>query len=172
MQIVGRFLESNIWIFPTFNCICSKMSKLRKLRHAEPNMTQTTYKGTGPMWVELIKCFDREDRSVTQIQKGCHGGCPDLHCGYWRQASTSLMTSRAVTQRTFPFMCYKKRNQRWPASRPRPYSVNTLRPRQNGRHLPDDIFKCYFLNENVWISIKISLNFEGVQLLIIQHWFR
>ena len=36
---------------------------------------------------------------------------------------------------------------------------NTLRPRQNGRHFPDNIFKCIFLNENVWISIKISLNF-------------
>ena len=36
---------------------------------------------------------------------------------------------------------------------------NTLRPRQNGRHFPDDIFKCIFLNENVWISIKISLKF-------------
>ena len=36
---------------------------------------------------------------------------------------------------------------------------NTLRPRQNGRHFPDVIFKCIFLNENVWISIKISLNF-------------
>ena len=35
--------------------------------------------------------------------------------------------------------------------------LNTLRPRQNGRHFADDIFKCIFLNENVWISIKISL---------------
>ena len=26
---------------------------------------------------------------------------------------------------------------------------NTLRPRQNGRHFPGDIFKCIFLNENV-----------------------
>ena len=34
---------------------------------------------------------------------------------------------------------------------------NTLRPRQNGRHLADDIFKCIFLNENIRISIKISL---------------
>ena len=24
---------------------------------------------------------------------------------------------------------------------------------------PDDIFKCIFLNENVWISIKVSLKF-------------
>ena len=33
---------------------------------------------------------------------------------------------------------------------------NTLRPRQNGRHFTDDIFKCIFLNENVSISIEIS----------------
>ena len=31
--------------------------------------------------------------------------------------------------------------------------------RQNGRSFPDDIFKCIFLNENVWILIKISLKF-------------
>ena len=36
---------------------------------------------------------------------------------------------------------------------------NTLRPRQDGRHFADDIFKCIFLNENVWIPIKISLKF-------------
>ena len=38
-------------------------------------------------------------------------------------------------------------------------SLNTLRPRQNGRHFPDDIFKCIFFNENVWILIKVSLKF-------------
>ena len=37
--------------------------------------------------------------------------------------------------------------------------INTLRPRQNGRHFSDDIFTCIFLNENVQISIKISLKF-------------
>ena len=37
--------------------------------------------------------------------------------------------------------------------------VNTLRPWQNGRHFPDNIFKCILLNENVWISLKISLKF-------------
>ena len=37
--------------------------------------------------------------------------------------------------------------------------VNTLRPRQNGRHFADGIFKCIFLNENVCIPIKISLKF-------------
>ena len=37
--------------------------------------------------------------------------------------------------------------------------TNTLRPGENGRHFADDIFKCIFLNENVWIPIEISLKF-------------
>ena len=40
-----------------------------------------------------------------------------------------------------------------------PHCFNTLRPRQNGRHFADDILKCIFLNENVWIPIEISLKF-------------
>ena len=36
---------------------------------------------------------------------------------------------------------------------------NTLRPRQNGQHFADDIFKCIFFFENVWILIKILLKF-------------
>ena len=39
------------------------------------------------------------------------------------------------------------------------YTFNTLRPRQNGRHFADDIFKRIFLNENIWIPMKISLKF-------------
>ena len=35
----------------------------------------------------------------------------------------------------------------------------TLMSRQNGRHFTVDIFKCIFLNENVWISLKITLRF-------------
>ena len=36
---------------------------------------------------------------------------------------------------------------------------NTPRPIQNGRRLPNDILKVIFLNENMWISIKISFKF-------------
>ena len=36
---------------------------------------------------------------------------------------------------------------------------NTLRPGQNGRHFPDDIFKRIFLNGNVRIFIQFSLKF-------------
>ena len=39
------------------------------------------------------------------------------------------------------------------------HSVNTLRPRQNGRHFAEDILKWILLNKNVWIPIKISLRF-------------
>ena len=38
-------------------------------------------------------------------------------------------------------------------------SFNSLRPRQNRHYSADDIFKCIFLNENIWISVKISLKF-------------
>ena len=37
--------------------------------------------------------------------------------------------------------------------------VNTLRPKQYGRHFADNTFKRIFLNENVGIWIKISLKF-------------
>ena len=35
--------------------------------------------------------------------------------------------------------------------------IDSLRPKQNERHFTDDIFKRIFLNENIWIPIKISL---------------
>ena len=42
----------------------------------------------------------------------------------------------------------------------------TLRPGQNGRHFPDNIL--VFVNENVWISIKISIT----KLVWLAHWGR
>ena len=39
------------------------------------------------------------------------------------------------------------------------HHFNTLRPRQNGRYFPDDIFQRIFLNENFCILIKILLKF-------------
>ena len=38
-----------------------------------------------------------------------------------------------------------------------PWAIITLRPRQNGRHFANDIFKSIFINENAWFPIKISL---------------
>ena len=45
------------------------------------------------------------------------------------------------------------------------FTLNTLRQRQNGRHFADDIFNCIFLNENVWIPIKISLRFDPKNII-------
>ena len=47
-------------------------------------------------------------------------------------------------------------HQRYPSEI---HTVNTLRPRRNEQHFADDICKRIFFNENVWISIKISLKF-------------
>ena len=53
------------------------------------------------------------------------------------------------------------------------YPLNTLRPRQNSRHFPNDIFKCIFLNENVEFLLKFQWSlFPRVQFTIFQHWFR
>ena len=52
-------------------------------------------------------------------------------------------------------MWYMRRFNQWWRSN---YD-NTLRPRQNCRHSPYNIFKCNFVNENVLISIKIWLKF-------------
>ena len=57
--------------------------------------------------------------------------------------------------------------------------INTLRPRQNGRHFADDTFKRIFLNENSRISIKISLKlvpkgpiYNSPSLVQIMSWRR
>ena len=50
---------------------------------------------------------------------------------------------------------------------------NTLGPRQNGRHFPDDTLKCIFLKENVWIPIKILPKFvPNGPIDNIPDWFR
>ena len=37
--------------------------------------------------------------------------------------------------------------------------IKHIEPKQNGRHFADDMLKCIFLNENVWIPNNISLKF-------------
>ena len=75
-------------------------------------------------------------------------------------------------------------SQCWPRSLSpydvtRPQWVNSLRPRQNGHFFADDTFKRIFLNENIRIAIKISLNFvpKGLinnipALVLIMAWLR
>ena len=50
---------------------------------------------------------------------------------------------------------------------------NTLKLKQSVRHFSANIFTDIFLNENVWISLKISLKFFlRFQSTIYQNWFR
>ena len=54
-------------------------------------------------------------------------------------------------------------------------ALNTLRPKQNGCHFPVDIFKCIFLNENVWISLKFvpKVRINNIPALVqIMDWHR
>ena len=86
----------------------------------------------------------------------------------WRHFSFSAglsghqMYSLIVRKLCVHGLVYNEVSKRWMDA---PQRFNTLRPRQNGRHVADDIFKCIFLNENVWIPIKISLKFVPKDLI-------
>ena len=49
--------------------------------------------------------------------------------------------------------------KQWPFCLALNVLFNTLRPRGNEQHFPNVILKHIFFNENVWISMKISLKF-------------
>ena len=54
-----------------------------------------------------------------------------------------------------------------------PNPLNILRPRRNGCQFSDHIFGCIFMNETVWISIKMSMKFvTKVQWTVFQHWIK
>ena len=63
---------------------------------------------------------------------------PSWQCATWDWGSVHPLLS--------PFACLQ-------------LGINTLRPRQHGRHFADDTFKRIFLIENVWTSLKISLKY-------------
>ena len=51
--------------------------------------------------------------------------------------------------------------------------VNTLRPRQNGRHFPDEIFKGFSWMKMNEFRLRFHWNlFLRFSLTIFQHWFR
>ena len=79
----------------------------------------------------------------------------------WRGEWAALPTHLPRTCHSMPMQCNpgSTRVGRDEPQSPGSLRVNTLRPTQNGCHFAYDIFKCIFLNENVWIPIKISLKF-------------
>ena len=87
---------------------------------------------------------------------------------WWKVSSNSNLNLSVVC--FYPtylgFLCFiimwcfndHKSNALWKWQHILTYS-DTLMLRQNGRHFPDNILKCIFLNDNVWISINLSLKF-------------
>ena len=78
------------------------------------------------------------------------GKSPDSHCwdNYPEVKSLQLIWRSGPVDEIYGGSIFKLVAVTW---------LNTLRPKQNGRHFPDDTFKCIFLNENVRISIKIDV---------------
>ena len=82
-----------------------------------------------------------------------------LTCGHWNQPGQHMVVEiLALSEDNRILGCFRKFwwiLQLWWVWT----LLNILRPRQNGRHFADDTFKCIFMNENVRISINISLKF-------------
>ena len=83
-----------------------------------------------------------------------------IWCSYIRDFTVSLPISQIYVSRYHALDSLSDQ---------RPFKFNPLRPRQNGRHFADDIFNSIFINENVWIPIKISLKFVPNGLIKINN---
>ena len=93
-------------------------------------------------------------RTVCAISRQAFG----IYCALLRAATTSYTTWTCHTK----WFTYRETSVKCIQFHARVHHsiiVNTLRLRQDGRHFSDDIFKCIFLDENIWISIKILLKF-------------
>ena len=65
----------------------------------------------------------------------------------WDDTNKNLQTNLCIYDISCHSTCYRTQRK----------YVTTLRSIQNGCNFPDDIFKCIFLNEDVWIAIKNSV---------------
>ena len=79
----------------------------------------------------------------------------NFNCHLYWTTSGGLMFVEAI----YPFLLEEKIESKIPFKWFGLLLSNSLRPRQNRHHFADDVFKCNFLNENVWIPIKILLKF-------------
>ena len=88
-------------------------------------------------WPALVRTesYNNANFVFTVDTLGCLDN--DLSCHQWRQYWPQNSSGSFVANCT--------------------HVINTLMQRQNGCLFLDDIFKCIFLNENVWILIIISL---------------
>ena len=76
--------------------------------------------------------------------------------GKWLSGWTDGQTAGKHNAKHNAFITYRQRHSKHTLDE---LMLNPLRPRQNGRRFADGMFKCIFLNENVWVPIEISLKF-------------
>ena len=88
------------------------------------------------------------------LKKLCVHHCIEVTLASWRLFTSFLgLTLKKISKVTCGFP------HKWSVTVKAFPFHNVLRPRQHGRRFADDTFKRLFLNENVIISIKISLKF-------------
>ena len=117
--------------------------------------TKETYMSHSPATWLFLACsgkHQRKHQSYT-LQTLCKGN-PPVTSGFPSQRACN-------TENIFYVMislCYLAGNPYWLWYKISA-ALNTLKPRQNGRHFAHNTFKCIFSNENIWISIRILLRF-------------
>ena len=84
---------------------------------------------------------------------------PVLSYDQYRHAASPEDNSTGNVQYINDWMTFENWTFRITDTSPMGRWVNTMRSRQNVRHFADNIFKCIFLNEDIWISINISMKF-------------
>ena len=122
---------------------------LRDLCATVLNMLKTSRRRWRPWRCLNVLCTTTErPRQPFCLLSAFNGDPVSFVVAQWRQKGRSPCVKGVLRSGSFMLLCITR--LQW---------VNTLRPRKNGRYFPDGIFKCIFLNENVWISINISLTF-------------
>ena len=128
----------------------TKWEKLSRMTHSiriGKNVYEVLFTNSFNLWSKVVLFGKR-------ILNKTHTAAPEYIAEYlmylWRSAVTrSSLSSQVHHMPSNIFWC----------SCVRLWKLNTLRPRQNGRHNTDDNFRLIFLNENVKFSTKISLKF-------------
>ena len=108
-------------------------------------------------WIEILQAvYIRLDTQNDGFSSQTAGGAVLWHCIWCQleQTAEQIVEHRVIWD--VLTLVWRHCNGNLPSCN---VHYMTLRPRQNGRHYADDIFKCIFLNESVWIPIKISLKF-------------
>ena len=140
---------------PVCVCLCVYSQPVRPYFHYGLSICDNLW----PVQARINKYWPKGQNTLDKIPT--HLGVDWLRTWSWRQILLkrtiyiiwACCVLRAFSHHSDKFPCIQFCVQRSSCM------INTLRPRQNGRHFADDIFKCSFFNENVWIPIKISLKF-------------